>query len=217
MRRRRQIGAGRQTDLTAPSQRAAQSDAEAPCARRFSRAFAPSAALLAPAAAASLAAVGAALAAAAAGAPAHRPAGAPLRQPQVRPRQPARGPVARTTGRPGYSSAPACPSRSPPSSRRGGASATRRARKAGCCTRLLSGRRTALVAPWAKAARPGCRSTNAPTTGRACRAAAARRHRDVASTCDGAGLVPQPSRRRLRRLYRAGASSGASIPNEKVE
>ncbi len=43
-----------------------------------------------------------------------------------------------------------CRWRSPPSSRRGGASATPTVRKAGVYHSMLSGRRTALVAPWSK-------------------------------------------------------------------
>ena len=98
-----------------------------------------------------------------------RPAGAALRQPEIRSRQPAAGPRHRVSDAPGCSGAPGCPSRSSRSSRAGARCAMRKARRAGCSARMLSGRRTALVLPWEVKAGPatGRRRRCATTTARA--------------------------------------------------
>ena len=132
-----------------------------------------------------------------------RPAGAALRQPQVRPGQCARRPRTGTTTCAGSIRGPACRSRSPPSSRTGGASATGRGPRAGCITRCC---RAGAPRWWCRPRRTiWCRFTSGgrqiggsrpPAIGRARRAQILQRH-----------LVPVRGQE-FRRLDQAGSPLG---------
>ena len=138
-------------------------------------------------------------------------AGAPLRQPQVRPGQPARGPVATTIRRLGSSGAPACRVEIIKEFETLAADPRCRRHEGWVLQSLLSGRRTALVAPWVKGEpAPACAALR--TRRRARPTVVAKLEAGVIAsvipaTGAGAASVTQSSAA-TRRLHRAGQAVG---------